>query len=282
MTFQAPSLTNERVAQHPLGDMFAAAVLMAGVVALLAVPVVRRFVWRGLRAGRVRRAWERAAVDAGLGLLPWRCPRVVSVARVPAGDLLRVRVRRGGSVSAIEARGEELAACLRIREIRVVRERADAADARVLLVRRDPLEDAAPLPWPRPNADELSLWEPVPVGVDEQGEAVAMRLVERNVLIGGEPGAGKSAALSMLVAAAALDPTRGCGCWTASWSSWRRGRRWLSGSLARMVSRRSSCCAISGGRWTSATASCCARLRKVRREDGCRCTWWSATSWRSI
>jgi S-DNA-T family DNA segregation ATPase FtsK/SpoIIIE len=32
-------------------------------------------------------------------------------------------------------------------------------------------------------------------------------LVERNVLVGGEPGAGKSVALSLLVAAGALDPT---------------------------------------------------------------------------
>ena len=37
------------------------------------------------------------------------------------------------------------------------------------------------------------------------GELVRIGLVERNVLIGGEPGAGKSVALSLLVAAAALD-----------------------------------------------------------------------------
>jgi DNA segregation ATPase FtsK/SpoIIIE-like protein len=48
--------------------------------------------------------------------------------------------------------------------------------------------------------------EPIPIGVDEQGEAVAVELAERNVLLGGEPGAGKSAALSTLIAAAALDP----------------------------------------------------------------------------
>ena len=52
----------------------------------------------------------------------------------------------------------------------------------------------------------MSLWEPVPVGVDEQGEPVAIELVERNILLGGEPGAGKSAALSVLLAAGALDP----------------------------------------------------------------------------
>ena len=39
-----------------------------------------------------------------------------------------------------------------------------------------------------------------------RASAVAIELVERNVLIGGEPGAGKSVALSTLVAAAALDP----------------------------------------------------------------------------
>ena len=74
------------------------------------------------------------------------------------------------------------------------------------MVRRDPFEDAAPVSWPAATADALSLWEPIPLGVDEQGEQVAVELVERNVLIGGEPGAGKSAALSVVIAAAALDP----------------------------------------------------------------------------
>ena len=66
--------------------------------------------------------------------------------------------------------------------------------------------DARALPWPKADAAELSLWEQTPVGVDEHNEAVEIGLVERNVLIGGEPGAGKSAALSILIATAALDP----------------------------------------------------------------------------
>ena len=120
--------------------------------------------------------------------------------------MLRVRVLRGQSVLALDARREELAACLRVREVRVERERADAADVRVTLVRRDPFEDAVPIPWPAVEAGALSLWDPIPVGVDEHGEFVHMRLAERNVLVGGEPGAGKSVALSLLVAAGALDP----------------------------------------------------------------------------
>jgi S-DNA-T family DNA segregation ATPase FtsK/SpoIIIE len=46
----------------------------------------------------------------------------------------------------------------------------------------------------------------VPVGVDADGNTVRVHLPEHNVLIGGEPGAGKSVAMSQLVATAALDP----------------------------------------------------------------------------
>jgi DNA segregation ATPase FtsK/SpoIIIE, S-DNA-T family len=50
----------------------------------------------------------------------------------------------------------------------------------------------------------LSIFDPVHVGVDEFGIAVLVRLIWRNLLIGGEPGAGKSALLNALVAHAAL------------------------------------------------------------------------------
>ncbi len=50
----------------------------------------------------------------------------------------------------------------------------------------------------------LSIWDPVHLGVDERGRAVWVGLAERNLLIGGEPGAGKSVALNLIVAHAAL------------------------------------------------------------------------------
>jgi S-DNA-T family DNA segregation ATPase FtsK/SpoIIIE len=52
----------------------------------------------------------------------------------------------------------------------------------------------------------LSIWDPVHLGSDELGEAVYVTLAERNMLIGGEPGGGKSAALQLPVAHAALSP----------------------------------------------------------------------------
>ena len=73
------------------------------------------------------------------------------------------------------------------------------------LVRRDPFDDLSHLPWPLTSAQSVSLWDPVPIGVDEEGSVVSISLPERNVLLGGEPGAGKSAALSILLASAPLD-----------------------------------------------------------------------------
>jgi DNA segregation ATPase FtsK/SpoIIIE-like protein len=101
-----------------------------------------------------------------------------------------------------------VAAFLEARELRVVRDPANARYARVVVVRRDPLADLPGLPWPNLPAPGLSLWQPVPVGINEDGELVNVSLIERNVLIGGEPGGGKSVGQSMLTATAALDP--GC------------------------------------------------------------------------
>jgi S-DNA-T family DNA segregation ATPase FtsK/SpoIIIE len=50
----------------------------------------------------------------------------------------------------------------------------------------------------------LSIWNPIHLGTDETGQHVLVNLAERNMLIGGEPGAGKSVALQLIVAHAAL------------------------------------------------------------------------------
>jgi hypothetical protein len=170
-----------------LGGSVAAAIVIGAVGGLLTLRPVRRRATRILRDTHLRRAWERAALDAGAASGPFRVPRVLTISRVAAGELLRVRVPRG-------------------REVRMARDPADGALATVTLVRRDPFEDAEPIAWPNAGAGDLSLWDPIPLGVDEHGEAVEIGLVERNMLIGGEPGAGKSAALSTLIATAALDP----------------------------------------------------------------------------
>jgi DNA segregation ATPase FtsK/SpoIIIE, S-DNA-T family len=50
----------------------------------------------------------------------------------------------------------------------------------------------------------LSMFDPVHLGVDENSEHVHVDLAERNMLLGGEPGGGKSNALNLIVAHAAM------------------------------------------------------------------------------
>lgn len=49
-----------------------------------------------------------------------------------------------------------------------------------------------------------SMFDPVHLGIDENGEHVFVDLAERNMLLGGEPGAGKSSAVNLIVAHGAL------------------------------------------------------------------------------
>jgi DNA segregation ATPase FtsK/SpoIIIE, S-DNA-T family len=50
----------------------------------------------------------------------------------------------------------------------------------------------------------LSIFDPVHIGVDEFGMPVTVSLIERNMLIGGEPGSGKSGLLNLIAGHGAL------------------------------------------------------------------------------
>lgn len=57
----------------------------------------------------------------------------------------------------------------------------------------------------------LSIYDPIHLGVDEDGLPVAVTLMYRNLLAGGEPGSGKSSALNIIVGHGALSPD--CRLW---------------------------------------------------------------------
>jgi hypothetical protein len=186
----------------------AVVVALAGAAPLIGwYRPLRSALWRLLWASRVRRAWYESMWLVGLSSDPRRGPRLLARSTIAIAELLEVRMQRGTCVDDLAAGAELVASTLAVREVRVQRHRRNAQRATVALVRSDPFEDPRALPWPHAAASRLSLWDPVPVGVDELGRTVTLSLPERNVLLGGEPGAGKSAALSLIVATAALDPT---------------------------------------------------------------------------
>ncbi|WP_331764908.1 FtsK/SpoIIIE domain-containing protein [Streptomyces sp. NBC_01238] len=66
-------------------------------------------------------------------------------------------------------------------------------------------EDAAPGPL-LAHEGATNFWGPISIGPDVRGLARTISVVERSGLVGGEPGAGKSASGNTILIAAALDP----------------------------------------------------------------------------
>jgi hypothetical protein len=202
----------------------AAGQMFAGIMLLLAIPATRRAILHGFGTSRTRRRWHAAYRHCGIqpaknvqvnrqGGLAVRGPggqghmRVMRIEHLWSGQRLHLRLSRGMSFDAIGAQSERLAAALRVSEVRVRRNERNASRGTVTLIRRDPLLEQAGKAWPAvARTEEFSLWEPILLGKDEHGEPVSLSLVEKNVLIGGAPGSGKSCAMSMLLAAAALSP----------------------------------------------------------------------------
>jgi FtsK/SpoIIIE family len=190
-----------------LGREDADRVIVAAAFLVALIPWTREPLACSLARSHVRRRWALACRHAELASRNDRVPWVMRCSLTRAGEQLRVRLAAGSQVPDLENASERLAAFLGVREVRVTRDPANARYARVVVLRRDPLADPTPIPWPLANADRCSLWAPIPVGEDEDGNQVTVALPERNLLAGGEPGAGKSTVVQLLIAAAALDPT---------------------------------------------------------------------------
>jgi len=115
----------------------------------------------------------------------------------------------GVTVADIAERRERLASGLRRPLGAVWPEPAtDAHAGRLVLWVGDEDMSRAPAPeWPLLRVGRTDLFAPVPYGFDPRGRPVTIVLAENNILIGSLPGAGKTAAVRVIVLAAALDPT---------------------------------------------------------------------------
>ncbi|HEY0691803.1 MAG TPA: hypothetical protein VGD71_22510 [Kribbella sp.] len=62
-------------------------------------------------------------------------------------------------------------------------------------------------PWPLQHDGQVDVFDGVPFGRSQRGHIVAAPITERNYMIGGQPGQGKSSAARALCLGCALDPT---------------------------------------------------------------------------
>jgi len=168
-------------------------------------PDLRRRYEAGARSRSLARPLETSMWLCGIVGRDGRIPKVVGVTEIPVGRRFRLELPVGLHFEAMEARAPELAAALDARSVnvRAIKESARfveliarTAEAFPEFVRSDLMD--------RQRSD---LWQPLVIGTNESGEVVSLALPEHNLLLGGEPGSGKSVVLSVLVANAALDPS---------------------------------------------------------------------------
>lgn len=132
-----------------------------------------------------------------------RIPQVKRLAPTPVGCRYLLLLPIGLHFEAMEARAPELCAALGARQlkVKVVRESARYVELVEITKNAFPKTLRSPLATARTS----DLWQSAFFGVGEDGGAVTLTLPEHNLLLGGEPGSGKSVVLSNIVAAAALD-----------------------------------------------------------------------------
>jgi hypothetical protein len=184
------------------GDGMGVLVVGGAGIAVWRTPKLTARLATKLRHQATQRWFNKVLISCDVISRHGQIPKIVANEIIPAGMRLRLQMPSGFSTEAIDEASETLASTMGAREVRVLRDAANASIAHLSIIRFDALSVPAP-PWPGPGR---SLWEPIPLGIDEDGNPVRIGLPERNLLLGGEPGAGKSAALSLLIAAAALDP----------------------------------------------------------------------------
>ena len=132
-------------------------------------------------------------------------PKVVRSAVLPVGQRYLLELPIGLHAQLLERSALELAAALGAREVRVKASPVNTRYVELAVIRSNAFPNV--LRSPLVDRIEVSLWEPLTFGVGQDGLAISIGLPEHNLLIGGEPGSGKSVALSTIVAASALDPS---------------------------------------------------------------------------
>lgn len=153
------------------------------------------------------------AIESGAGI-EW----VSDVHRDGSGWAVEMNLPYGVTAKMIIQRREQLSSGLR-RPLSAVWPEAvpDEHDGRLFLwIGRHDLAKARPPAYPLLRAGQCSVFDPVPFATIPRGLPVSVPLFEANWLIGAAMGNGKTAAVRVLLAAAALDPV--CDLWTHEFS----------------------------------------------------------------
>jgi len=254
--------------ERKLGIPAAAALAGAVVGLVVVVPRTRRALF-GLLAG----AYWRRRVEGALELVSkerfgGKKFRVSRARRTAVGASAVLHLPARCAPSEVMASAEHLASTLRVREVRLGRDRKDASRLLLTVLARDPFAKA-PVPPPWAATGQTDLFAALPIGVDELGREVEVTLAGENVLVGGEPGSGKSNLLQLFAAATAFDLNATLYCLdpkVVELSRWRRVARSSAGpDVAEAVAVLEEVSEEMGRRYKFLEAH---GARQLTREDG--------------
>ena len=186
------------------GQGAAIVVTLVLITTMLAGGISRRWLFDALRKSRVRRGVVSAFASLP-GRLGERPPKVGRIILNEHGARVALRLKPGTSSEDVLRAELALATALKAHRVGCVLVPGPRDRVTLVILRSEPFGEA-PLDSPLLKCARISIHEPIAVGVSDDGTPVTLTMIERHLLLGGEPGAGKSVALSQLVAAAALDP----------------------------------------------------------------------------
>lgn len=186
--------------------------ILAGViVGVIIAPVLsfgrtRRFLVSKLELSSQRRRFEfHIRLQDSPLQPPSKRPILKKVDALSIGVRLTVKLRRGTAFTDLEKLGPRLAVSYAAREVRITQDKDNSSKAYVTIAIKDPFGDES-IMFPYVYEKPLCVWSPIPIGVDEDHKEVQVALPERNLLIGGMPGSGKSVLVNVLLASLARDP----------------------------------------------------------------------------
>jgi S-DNA-T family DNA segregation ATPase FtsK/SpoIIIE len=123
------------------------------------------------------------------------------------GTYAQVRLPLGVTADMVADRRDRLAANLGRAKLETwPTEGAEAGQLDLWVADKGKLGQGAG-PWPLLHDGEVDIFEGVPFGRSQRGQLVTAPIMERNYLIGGRPGQGKSSAARTLCLGCVLDPT---------------------------------------------------------------------------
>ena len=126
--------------------------------------------------------------------------RVVAVTETALGHAVKLSIRPPTTVVTVEQAAHEIAVAFGLARVRVFANpnRADRVtvwlDARLSIGAIDYRPEENPIGMP------LDPMRPLPIGLDDNGDPVAFSPYGQHILIGGNPGSGKSVAMRVLLA----------------------------------------------------------------------------------